>query len=315
MRIANPIYDAVFKFLMEDPEIAKGLLSVILGEEIETLEVKSQETASFTPVTGIGILRYDFRAIIKSESGEYKKILIELQKAKHLLDIMRFRRYLGENYRKADDYQENGITKTAPLDMITIYFLGFRLENVPYAVLKANNCYHDVLTGKKLLEAIQEPFVNLLDHESFFIQIPRLKPDMQTRLEQVLNIFSQENKTDDIHELDFKGQTHDSLIEKMVQRLKFAIADEDVQRQLEAEEEVENILLQKDRLLELRDKAIEEKDKTIEEKDKAIEEKDKAIEEKDKAIEEKDKAIEEKEKAIAILRQKLQESGFDPDLF
>ena len=60
MLIANPIYDAVFKYLLEDMEITRGLLSVILGEEIETLEVKSQETATKSQKADLTILRYDF---------------------------------------------------------------------------------------------------------------------------------------------------------------------------------------------------------------------------------------------------------------
>ena len=43
MQIANPIYDVVFKHLMEDAKIAKLLISSIIGEEIETLEFRPQE--------------------------------------------------------------------------------------------------------------------------------------------------------------------------------------------------------------------------------------------------------------------------------
>jgi hypothetical protein len=46
MIIANPIYDVVFKYLLEDIEIARDLLSTILGEEVVSLELKAQETAS-----------------------------------------------------------------------------------------------------------------------------------------------------------------------------------------------------------------------------------------------------------------------------
>ena len=35
--IANPIYDAVFKFLMEDKKVAKILLSALLKKEGNTL--------------------------------------------------------------------------------------------------------------------------------------------------------------------------------------------------------------------------------------------------------------------------------------
>ena len=34
MQIANPIYDVVFKYLMDDNQIAKLMLSAIIGEEI-----------------------------------------------------------------------------------------------------------------------------------------------------------------------------------------------------------------------------------------------------------------------------------------
>ncbi|MCP4402531.1 MAG: hypothetical protein GY801_35150 [bacterium] len=37
MHIANPIYDVVFKYLLEDNEIAKLLISTIISEEVVEL--------------------------------------------------------------------------------------------------------------------------------------------------------------------------------------------------------------------------------------------------------------------------------------
>jgi hypothetical protein len=34
MHIANPIYDTVFKFLMEDEKVARAFISAIIGEEV-----------------------------------------------------------------------------------------------------------------------------------------------------------------------------------------------------------------------------------------------------------------------------------------
>ena len=81
MIIANPIYDVVFKYLLEDIEIARELLSTILGEEVVSLDVKPQETAIENTASSVSILRFDFKAIIKTKTGEHKKVLIELQKA------------------------------------------------------------------------------------------------------------------------------------------------------------------------------------------------------------------------------------------
>ena len=43
MIIANPIYDVVFKYLMQDVEIAKGLIGRIIDEDIVKLDFKAQE--------------------------------------------------------------------------------------------------------------------------------------------------------------------------------------------------------------------------------------------------------------------------------
>ncbi|MEY4926087.1 MAG: hypothetical protein RI894_523, partial [Bacteroidota bacterium] len=42
--IANPIYDVVFKYILDDAVIARELLSTILGVNIVELSVKPQET-------------------------------------------------------------------------------------------------------------------------------------------------------------------------------------------------------------------------------------------------------------------------------
>ncbi len=46
MRIANPIYDVVFKYLMEDRESAVLLLSEIIGEDIVELDFHPQESTA-----------------------------------------------------------------------------------------------------------------------------------------------------------------------------------------------------------------------------------------------------------------------------
>jgi hypothetical protein len=43
MLIANPIYDVVFKRLMENEKVAKFFIGTLLGEPIESIEVKPQE--------------------------------------------------------------------------------------------------------------------------------------------------------------------------------------------------------------------------------------------------------------------------------
>ena len=139
MIIANPIYDTVFKYLMEDLGIAKDLLAMILDVEIVELTIQPQETA--TQITSsdrpsINIYRLDFVAIIKEKENQYKKVLIELQKSKRSTNILRFRRYLAENYQKEDTVIVNNKEVLQSLEIVTLYFLGFELEDVNTSIMK-----------------------------------------------------------------------------------------------------------------------------------------------------------------------------------
>lgn len=190
MLIANPIYGVFFKFLMEDTKIASKLLSAIIGEEIVELELRPQETLVSVPQYYLSVFRLDFKATIKTEVGQYKKVLIELQKGKKSFDIMRFRKYLGENYTKIDEYKNNnGEIVRQALPIIAIYFLGFRLNNLPAAVMKAAHHYYNVVTGEELHG--KDDFVEQLIHDCFVIQIPRLQITMQNKIEKMLLIFNQ----------------------------------------------------------------------------------------------------------------------------
>ena len=46
MEIANPIYDAAFKYLMQDDRAARLLVDRIAGLEVESLELRPQEVAA-----------------------------------------------------------------------------------------------------------------------------------------------------------------------------------------------------------------------------------------------------------------------------
>ncbi|OQX78733.1 MAG: hypothetical protein B6D64_05995 [Bacteroidetes bacterium 4484_276] len=55
MRVLNPIYDTVFKYLMEDIEIAKGFISTIIEQEVVELPCTTgtninQDTNKICPI-------------------------------------------------------------------------------------------------------------------------------------------------------------------------------------------------------------------------------------------------------------------------
>jgi len=237
MLIANPIYDVVFKYLMEDAEIARRLLSVIIGQEIIELNFQPQEYIGRSDAFDVIILRLDFKAIIQIENGEQKKVLIELQKGKNPVDILRFRRYLADNYRNEDVI--NG--KKVSLPIITIYFLGFKLLNILTPVVKVNRFYFDLINDVKI--ETKEAFIEQLTHDSYVIQIPRLKKQVRNELETVLKVFNQAYVSDDTKILIFdESEIDNDLLVLMTKRLRKAATEEEVLRKIEIEEEVENTI-------------------------------------------------------------------------
>ena len=102
IQIANPIYDVVFKYMMDDEKVARLLLSAIIGREVVSLEFRPTEH-HFPVGELLTVLRMDFSARILDENGRQELIILELQKAKLATDIMRFRRYLGGQYASKEN--------------------------------------------------------------------------------------------------------------------------------------------------------------------------------------------------------------------
>ena len=76
MLIANPIYDTVFKYLMENLKVAKGIISTIIDEEILTLDLAAQEHTYQSIEPALMIFHLDFIAKIRLKKGGSKNVLI-----------------------------------------------------------------------------------------------------------------------------------------------------------------------------------------------------------------------------------------------
>ena len=293
MRIANPIYDAVFKYLLEDIEIAKGIIGRIIGEEIVELYFRPEELKTKSEKYLVVILRIDFKAIIKTKEGEYKKVLIEIQKGKEDDDILRFRTYLGENYKGKDNIKTEKGEEEQPLPIVSIYFLGFPLQNINSLAVKVGRTYTDIINEEEIVK--KNDFIERLTHDGYFIQLRKLDQikdiDKYSKraLLRVLNIFNQSYRlTNDRRLLEISEieLDKDPLLRKMIERLRKAAVDTDILKRIEIEEQVEGRIEKQLRKVAKLEEVLEEKDKVLEEKDKVLEEKDKVLEEKDKVLEE-----------------------------
>ena len=92
--VANPIYDSVFKYLIEDERIAKILLSALLKKEVLKVEPRPHEYSNITR-NNISMFRIDFGATVREADGSERLVLIELQKTWLETETLRFRQYLS----------------------------------------------------------------------------------------------------------------------------------------------------------------------------------------------------------------------------
>jgi len=304
MKIANPIYDTVFKYMMSDSKVAKTFLSAIIGEKIVELDFISTE---YTLKTGVDksqidktleqivICRFDFAAKIETENGDYKTIIIELQKAKLATDIMRFKRYLGRMYQNAENTSDK--KKVKPRQIYCIYLLNYEIGLSDCPIIKVDYAVSDLTTGEKLEK--KNEFIESLNHKSWIIQVRKLKEKRRNELENLLSIFDQDNITDNKHILNVDESQLSEEFKYIIRKLREACESEKVMEEMQMEDDYLNELLMKDEIIAEKDKSLVEKDKIIEEDKKALTEKDKIIEEDKKALTEKDKIIEEDKKALA----------------
>ena len=314
MVIANPIYDVVFKRLMENKSSARYLIETLIEEPIEDLQVKPQE---FTKTIFskeeeqqevqqmLTVYRLDYIATIKTPGG-YKKVLIEVQKAHHLVDAMRFRNYLGDQYKKEDDVQSSRGTVTIALPIITIYLLGFRLPNIDSAAVKAAHQYIDLITRKVLTQ--KNEFIERLTHEAYFVQMPLIDGKLSSRLEKVLSVFEQRYFLNENGALkEYRHDIDEPEIKNMLTILNHAGADPEKRKEIEDEIEAWRIISAN---MKGREKFLEEQLEIIEndnaKKTLALEEKTRELELKSNEILEKNQALLEKDKALEMLRLEME---------
>ena len=228
MRIANPIYDSVFKHLMEDHEIASGLIARLLGMEVVELTAQPQEVTTRV-AAGLGyngqllrVFRIDFSAVIRLADGTPQKVLIELQKAGRSEAIGRFRNYLSTHYAVQPKDR-------APLPIIAIYILGFSLNSLLPAVTRVRRQYLDAVTGAPVPLESPEQFIEQLTHDAVVVQITEIKEGGQSDLERALRLFDQHRQDTNPHYLVIPESPEtppDLLVSKMLRTLLQAGADD-----------------------------------------------------------------------------------------
>ena len=316
MIIANPLYDTVFKRLMENRRVARFFVETIIGEQVVEIAMVPQEYTYYKKVHKkinkkeedsntnkendweiLSLIRFDFVATICTATGEHKKVLIEIQKSGKPTDLVRFRTYLGEQYKRIDmvDVISGKIEKALPI--VSIYLFGFKIPNIKATAIKVKRSYFDMISQTEIKQ--KSALIEALTHDGYFVQIPHIKGKPRSVLEKLLSVFEQQYFIDEKNILkEYEYLIDDENINELIEILRHTALNPKEKRCLEEEWWATQNEMEWE-------KEVVGMKKIIEDKNKALEYKDKALEDKDKALKDKDKLIAKVLKENEMLQQKL----------
>ena len=273
IHVANPIYDSVFKYIMEDERIAKTILSALLKKEVVHVTVRPHEYSNTTRDT-LSMFRIDFAATVREKEGNEIKdriVLIELQKTWLNTETLRFRQYLGAQYNNKNNIREAD-EKGFAYPMVAVYLLGHKVGNIKEPIVYVN---HDVFdyNGNVVAEGNAEPFVESLTHNSIIVQIPRLQGNVNNRLEKILSVFDQTNvdgDTQQVLKIDEDKYADDNDMMYVLHKLTAAAANSEMRQDMNVEDEFYKAIEDRDTAIMQRDKILKEQSEQLSQQSEQI---------------------------------------------
>jgi hypothetical protein len=303
--IPNPIYDVVFRYLMEDTESATIVISTLINEKIKKLNVepsthsqkkeKTNETAIQDPKTqdDIRLFHLDFTATVELPDGREELIMIDLQKASEPDDIFRFKRYISKNFQKKQEKEIiDPLTQSVksiqhPIRLIPIFILNFRIENeINDLLIKTSRIKFGIFKNKDLQK--HNEFIDNLSYDIFVVQLPNLhniseeeyqQDEYKTKLYSLLKLFDQKSKVkNNEHRLRIIRRFFQGFLERVIKRLQAAdIENPDLEEKMLIEDEYLKALIERDNTITLLKDKFEKTSIELENERRLSQEKDKGL--------------------------------------
>ena len=307
---ANPIYDTVFRYWLEDERVVKILLSALLKKPVVEVEMRKHEYANVYR-DKISMFRIDFAAKVREEDGHTHLVLIELQKTWLETETLRFRQYLGAQYANPDNMLKDNLLSSRGIPMVAVYLLGHRVGNIEEPILYVKHRSYDY-EGNEVTQGLPDPFVESLTHESIIVQIPRLYSRVNNRLEKVLSLFDQTLKSDDDNRVMYIDESiyrDDPEMMCLINRLVAAAADAQVRQNMNVEEEFFQAIEERDTLIMQREEALKQQKEQLAEQKNQLAEQGQQLAEQGQQLAEQGQQLAEQGQQLAEQGQQLAEQG------
>ncbi|PID90729.1 MAG: hypothetical protein CSA97_01425 [Bacteroidetes bacterium] len=330
MLILNPLYDTAFKYLMDNEEVAKIVLSTILGVEVVELSPMPQETPF--RMQGWSLSRFDYRAVVRSEEGEEQMVIVEVQKSRSPSPIPRFRNYLALNYasgfREAIAFDSAKEPKNPVLPVVPIYILGYDLPEFEGRIIRVDTKPYDYSLGRHV--EVKSRFVDLLTHRCHILiavdkeakrkgrkgaevddvavpAVDEAHAEAYRQLELLLDLFIQKvagADKNDVIEIE-GGRYGDGALKQVVEHLREGTLDDELIRSIFLERTYEDYgktlledLAASERNLAASERNLAAVERSLEEKERSLEQtqREREIAKRDREAAEREREAAEREK-------------------
>lgn len=240
--IPNPIYDVVFKYLMQDKDSALIILSILIDEKIKRIEFYRTEAGK-----DISMINFDFDVVIEKEDGTEEIVMIKLQKVALETDIFSYNQFIQDNlFKNRKARTMNAGEEDFPCRLIFVFILNFKIKNeTSDLMIKTKTINSGLFKGKQLKK--KNKFLDILSYELNVIQLPYLeeidKLDLKdneygSKLYALLKLFDQQAKqTNNKYRLKLLRQIFPEFLNTVIKRLQTAYSDNpDLEKQMKAED-------------------------------------------------------------------------------
>ena len=312
IHVANPIYDSVFKYLMEDERIAKTMLSALLKKEVIHVTVRPHEYSNTTRDT-LSMFRIDFAATVREREGDGVRdrvVLIELQKTWLNTEMLRFRQYLGAQYSSKNNMQEDK-EKGSAYPMVAVYLLGHKVGNIKEPIVYVNHDVYDY-NGDAVPKGKDEPFVESLTHDSIIVQIPRLRGNVNNRLERVLSVFDQtriEGDSQQVLTIDEDKYADDKEMLYVLHRLTAAAANSELRQDMNVEDEYYQAIEDRDTEIMQRDKMLKEREEMLSQQEQKLSQQEQKLSQQKQKLSQQEQQLSQKDEQLRHMAKALFAKG------
>jgi hypothetical protein len=315
MEIANPMYDVVFKYLMEDNAAAITFLSALTGMDIVSLTPLPQELVLDPPEVKnramkpfkrrLSLYRLDYTARISDREGRELIVIVEIQQERLYGQQMRFRKYLGKQFENGGFFKKvltaGGREDEIGIPILSIYFIGERLKgirNVPVILIG-----HSIVDqyGMEPVDGTNS-FVEALFHKGIIVHVPFLSREGRNDLEILLSIFSPLNQTINPQIMSVQEMKFMEKYQPILRRLKAAAQDRAVRNKMDAEddflEEMERFEQRFEDMQRRLEAALQKEEAALQKEEAALQKEEAALQKEEAALQKEEAALQKEEAAL-----------------